>query len=199
MRLKLICTFFVFFFVYQLSAQQLSSDSTLKTPPLRNFYLGAGTGLNGPSGLAGIFVNYRIYKFVHLNAGTGLSLWGFRHSIGAEIDANPVKGGGVGIGYSYSTGFDSINLSISNGRSSTVRVMQLYPTKTINLTFHYKLLIFKRHYIQFYTGVASKIGTRVAGQYRILAGDPLSQDDKDALNVMVPGGFMLGANLMLGL
>jgi hypothetical protein len=199
MRLRLICSIILLFGFYQLSAQNVGSDSAFRVPAVRNFYIGAGTGLNGPSGLAGIFVNYRLYKFVHLNAGTGLSLWGFRHSIGAEIDANPVKGGGVGIGYSYSTGFDSINLSISNGRSSTERVMQLYPTKTINLTFHYKLLIFKRHYIQFYTGIASKIGTRVAGQYRILEGDPLSQDDKDVLNVMVPGGFMLGANLMLAL
>jgi len=69
----------------------------------------------------------------------------------------------------------------------------------VNLTFHYKILVARKHILQLYTGLSSRIATRTFGQYKIHEGSNLSVKEKKMMDQLTPGGFILGLSFLFAL
>jgi hypothetical protein len=90
----------------QLNAQSGNyyEEEEFSTNDLPVLYLGIGTGTNSYTGLLGGSINYRVQNKLFIQAGLGLSTWGYRSSIGLRYDRGYDKGFTFGLGVANSSG-----------------------------------------------------------------------------------------------
>ncbi|MBK6263691.1 hypothetical protein JKA74_01485 [Marivirga sp. S37H4] len=161
------------------------------------FYLGIGTGINTYTGLAGISANYILDKRLFLQGGLGLSTWGIRTSIGLRYDRSYRHGVTYGVNLTRSSGIDDIDVEFDSGNGSPNTVnMRLESVSTLNFKVGYNWWFGKYNTFNLTLGYALALKDQ---PWEVKDGSTLSQIDQQVLQILSPGGIILGMGLSFGI
>lgn len=161
------------------------------------FYLGIGTGINSYTGLAGLSGNYIIDKKLFIQAGLGLSSWGIRTSIGLRYDQSYRNGLTYGINLVNSSGADDIDLELETTNGATRDInMRLERISTINIKTGYNWWFGKNNTFNINLGYSFAFKKQ---PWTVKDGSSLSVTSQQVLQLIAPGGIILGIGFTFGL
>ncbi|SDL80670.1 hypothetical protein SAMN05421823_108160 [Catalinimonas alkaloidigena] len=173
------------------------SQTVLFTAP--DFYLGLGTGFNGPVGLIGPQAEYRFANKLTVAGGLGLGSWGYKMTGGVRFYPSYPSKLAFNAGVSYCTGLpkfetelDTLNGPYRQGSEVTLR---LKPTATFNLSGLYFWSLGKTTRLGVEFGYAFSLRDRA---YETLDGSQLSYESALIMDLLQPGGLILALSLMFG-
>jgi hypothetical protein len=168
----------------------------------RKVYLGIGTGVNYPAGLIGISLELQLTTDLTAYGALGMGSWGGKVGAGLRYYVDYPKSWAFGLGYSYATGIDDVDLTLENsyvysgGSTGTTAVnFKLLPVSTINISVLKQWMIGKqkRNRIGLELGYAIPTAT---DRYQVA--ESLTSKGKNFMNLMQPGGLLLGTTLSFG-
>lgn len=183
---------------WQLKAQKEEKiwDSIPRT------FIGVGTGINSQTGMIGLKVGFAPVKQVMVHFAAGSGGWGNKVSIAAEYLVNPLRGWGVGFGYSYFPGIQDFEQELDVESSSTGSgkqkvELELLSTSTVNLMFGYHKLFNNRGRFGIDLGFCIGLNEK---PYKIKdQSTVLSEESEAVLNMLSPGGIIFGIHYSFGL
>ena len=185
---RIILLLLCLFLLTKVDAQEITENQTAEYPQV---YLGFGTGFDNFTGLLGVSGTLKFHERFSVRGGTGVSGWGFKNSIGLKYDTKEIGGWSYCLGYSYSPGFKGLKMDneLESGGTREVTVDYL-SASTINLAVDRNWKIGKANifYIEF--GYAIPLQSN---RWRTTDGSVLTSVSKSTLNILQPGGLILGA------
>ena len=131
-----------------------------------------------------------------IRGGAGIGGWGGKLSLGVKYQDLMKKGIGFGLGYSYCSGISDFDAPLpdQNGQEITVN-MDLKRAGSINLTIN-KNWVFPRGNV-FYIESGYAIGVGKNPSYEINDGTLLSDDAELVMDIITPGGLILGVGFLV--
>ena len=168
---------------------------------LKKIYIGIGTGLNYQTGIIGGSLEVQLIKNLTAYGSLGLGSWGGKVGAGLRIYPSYPDKFAFGIGYSYASGINDVELDmeeefIYGGSGITPVSFNLLPSSTINISAIKHWLIGKEK--------KNRIG--IEGGYAIPTANDryeseatLTRQGRSFMNILQPGGFMIGTTFSFGL
>jgi len=159
-------------------------------------YLGAGVGINNSSGMLGVTFEAPINTHFSAKLGAGLGGWGSKISIAAKYYKEFPSSLSFGIGYSTASGSRNFEykMELEDGTMSKEK-FNLYRAHMIDFTIGKSWGQKVRFNVE--CGYSLKIA---GGDYKHLnATQDLSEDSKEVLDMVSPGGLIVGLGLSFGL
>lgn len=157
-------------------------------------YLGVTTGIDNPAGVLGFTVDVPIVPSASLNAGVGLSGWGYKTYIeGRYYFKECHRGWALGAGLSYNTGLTGFDLEAVDASNNNINAkIDLLPVK--NLFFAgYHFFNLGRGGNRFHLSLGYSYCLDGTGNYRITTQNTtISPDGRTVLDIIQPGGLMFG-------
>ena len=185
---KIILLLLCLFLLTQLDAQNITGNQTDEYPQV---YLGFGTGFDNFTGLLGVSGTLKIYEKFSVRGGMGLSGWGFKNSIGIKYDHNETGRWSYCLGYSHSSGLKGIELDMPVESGGTRKIMVDYlSASTLNLAIDRNWRIGKTGIFYLELGYAIPLQSN---RWRATDGSLITSSAEMALNILQPGGLILGA------
>lgn len=176
------------FLLIKLDAQTITENQTVQSHP---FYLGVGTGFDNFTGLIGVSGTIKLYDKLSMRGGIGLSGWGYKSSIGLKYDLKDVGGWSYCLGYSYSPGFEGIKMDMESETGDKREITVDYlSASTINLAIDRNWRIGKANIFYLELGYAIPMQSN---RWRVTDGSAISSLNEGTLNLLQPGGLILGA------
>lgn len=171
--------------------------------PASKFYLGVGTGLNNYLGLIGPSAEYRLSDKITVFGGAGLGSWGWKTSAGLKYYGNFPEGWSFNLGISHATGLDNIEIELPSecvqfASDKTKVPFDLKGANTLNLSAmkYWPLGTFSKTRFNIELGYAIPLGEN---QYEVKSTDVLTSKGKYFMNILQPGGLILGLGFSFGL
>lgn len=173
----------------------------------QNKYVEFESGWNGYVGALGARFDYRVFNSFTLNAGMGAGLWGYRLSAGTRyfIFDYPF-GPAFGLGIAYNTGAKDVELDAkledSSGNTYNDKlVFDFKPVAVVNITFLYGFKVGTKNKIYVETGYGIRL-SKDNYTYRLKDSSQdvvLSQEAKDQMDVLQPGGIIISIGFALAI
>ncbi len=160
------------------------------------FSLGLGSGVNSYTSALGISGNVKLVDRFFLQGGLGIGGWGKKYSIGLRYDMRKGNGWSYGLGYSECMGLNSFNLTINENSVVTKQTLRLHETGCINIKASYNWMISKSNLLYLDLGYAFPMKN---DPWTLKSGPSLSETAITTLNLLAPGGMILGIGITLGL
>lgn len=184
-------------FLFLVSIISANAQDIIPTPKPPDVYLGIGTGLNAYTGFLGISGNLRLTKQSFFQAGLGLGSWGYKYSIGFGYDLTDNRRWALGAGLSYCTGLRNVDMEMEmyNGGTEPVKIY-LKSAKTLNLKATHNWIIGRKNTFYVDMGYAVPLQT---SPWEITDGSIVSENSRKALDLVSPGGVILGLGFTFGL
>lgn len=178
----------------QTTKAQLSSLNQTPTT-----FIGVGTGIN-ETGIVGFVVEPMVANRLSLIGTAGLGSWGYKLSAGAQFYLNKSGyGSSMTIGYAYATGIKnfSYKLEVEPSDNEETVDMTLKGTGTVNVAYAYNFRVGGKNKLVLTAGVAIPTASE---PYTINSqGVEITNEAKSFLDLMAPGGLILGIKYMFGL
>lgn len=185
---KIILLLLCLFLLTQLDAQNITENRTDEYP---QGYLGVGTGFDNFTGLLGVSGTLKMYEKFSVRGGLGISSWGLKNSIGIKYDSNETGRWSYCLGYSYSSGVKGIELDMPLESGGTQKIMVDYlSASTLNLAIDRNWRIGRSGIFYLELGYAIPLQSH---RWRVTDGAPITSSTEMALNILQPGGLILGA------
>jgi len=196
MKRKLLVILFLSSTLYLSAQNKYSYERYLRPDSLPKFALGVGTGINNFTALIGPSVNFRVVKLLSLQGGLGLGGWGYKVSGGLILNTSYKGGLYFGAGYSYSPGENNLQMSLplQSGTTQTVHLDYL-AAGTINLKAGYSFRMGKVNTFYLECGYAIPMQ---ATAWKVTDGSALASAATETLNILQPGGIILGLGFTFG-
>ena len=179
-----------------LAQSNLKDENEVKAQPL---FLGFGSSIND-CGILSAGIELPVLKMFSFYGTAGLGSWGWK--IGGGItyypQHKPFKSG-YSLAYYSASGLDNFETKLTvepNGNEQTVK-LNLLRAGTVNLVYSYNLKVGQSSKFVFYGGYAIPV---TENAYTII--DPtvtLTETSIQFLNVMQPGGVIIGVKYMIGI
>lgn len=177
-----------------LTVNSLTAQNYLSTEK-KSVYFGIGLGIND-SGLGlGIEVpiSNKFSGFVNL----GIGGWGYKYGFGAIFYTNQAPyGSAFSLGYSVATGLKGFETELYTepfDESEMVK-LDLNNVGTINIIYSYSWTLGRKGKFSLYTGYAIPVTNNA---YEVKStGIELNEDSEQILEIMQPGGLILGLRFM---
>ncbi len=152
--------------------------------------------------MIGLKVGFAPVKQVMVHFAAGSGGWGNKVSIAAEYLINPLRGWGVGFGYSYFPGVRDFEqeLDVKSGISGSGKQkvkLELQSTSTVNLIFAYHKLFKNKGRFGIDLGFCMGLDEK---PYKVK--DPsivLSEESEAVMDMLTPGGLIFGIHYSFGL
>lgn len=162
------------------------------------FYLGLSTGIDNQSGIIGVNFDVPVTGRFSLGTGLGLSLWGYKtYGEGRFYFKDCNRGWALGAGVTHSTGFDNIISELPTTIGTTDVSMNLNPTTNVIFSgYHFFNLGRGNHRFYLQLGWSHRI---TESPYTITSGHKLDADGEAGMNILAPGGVILGFGFSFGL
>jgi len=180
------------------SAQTTNAQlSSLNQTPAT--FIGVGTGIN-ETGIVGFAVEPMVAKRLSLLGTAGIGTWGYKLSAGAQFYLSQSGfGSSMSIGYAYATGINNFSYKLEvepSGDEETVD-MTLKGAGTVNVAYAYNFRVSGKNKLVLTAGVAIPTSPE---PYTIDSQNvELTNDAKNFLDFMAPGGLILGVKYMFGI
>ena len=161
------------------------------------FFLGLSAGINNLPGVIGINAALPINQKVSLGAGVGLSYWGPKAYGEVTYFFNPChKGWAVGAGATRSSGMRDVRRTLHTVTGKEDVTLNLYP-KTNVFFAGYKYWSVGQRGNKIFLMFGWSVGVTDT-KYKVISGQVLTQDQKDRINAISPGGVILGGGFLFG-
>lgn len=174
--------------------QYFESAQDVKVPSL---YLGLGLVIND-SGL-GAGLEIPLTDKLSINGNAGLGGWGWKVGGSINLYSRQVPyNSEFSLGFSHASGLLSFNQELGVGANDTKQIVELDLNKveTINLLYTYNLRVGNSCKAAFSTGYAFSI---TSTPYEVKTqGVVLSETSKQLMDIMQPGGLIIGIKFMFG-
>jgi hypothetical protein len=177
-----------------IAQQPYSSTEEVETPS--HFW---GLGLMFNEGGLGGALEIPLAQKVYLAGNAGLGSWGYK--IGAGItfypEGVPYKSG-YGLGFSHATGLAGFEteLFVEPNEQEQDVTLDLLPANTINLMYSYNIRLRTTNKFVLYAGYALPITSKA---FKVKTdGITLSSTSEQMLQILQPGGLILGFRFMFG-
>jgi hypothetical protein len=161
-------------------------------------YLGLGLGVND-YGL-GAVIEIPLSGKISVSGSLGLGGWGWKAGGSLNLYTNQIsERSEFSLGYSYASGLKDFNFEMAVEPNETQRMLNfdLNPVETINLIYTYNLKIGNSCKAGFSAGYA--IPVTAEPYYLNTSGVVLSSTSEQIMNIMQPGGLIIGIKFMFGL
>ncbi len=176
------------FLLIKLDAQNITENQPDEYPQV---YLGVGTGFDNFTGIFGVSGTLKIYDKFSVRGGLGFSGWGLKNSIGIKYDLKETGGWSYCLGYSHSPGFKGIKLDMELESGGTREITVDYlSANTINLAIDRNWRIGKTNIFYLEFGYAIPLQSN---RWRVTDDSAITSSAEMALNLLQPGGLILGA------
>ncbi len=179
-------------------AQRKTTTVTRSSDEKPSSYLGLSGGINNIAGFAGITFETPISENFSGKLGLGVGGWGVKTAIAGKYYKEYASSWSFGAGYSTASGFKDVPLGLT--RAATPNT-----TETIKMTLN------RAHMMDLVAGKSwgrkVKFGIELGYSIKV-AGGTYTQTDKSivlsdvstkTMNILVPGGLILGMGLMFRL
>jgi hypothetical protein len=175
--------------------KDLRSKTDTRCPKL---YLGFGTGINFSTGLLGVNVDIPVVEGFSLSTGAGISSWGYKVYGEARYAFKPCnRGWAVGTGLTLNTGLEDFQAEMPTTFGTRLVTMDLNPKTNLFICgYHFWNMGKRNHrfYLQF--GYSIPLSNN---DYTIKSGDVLTSDGAAVMDVLSPGGLILGIGFSFGI
>ncbi len=193
-----IAAVFLFLIVVkaQLAAQQDAQINEIQKS--KSLFLGVGLGIND-YGFGGV-LELPVAEKLALFGNIGLGGWGYK--IGGGIGFYPSKvpyKSSVSIGYAFASGFDEFEteLNVEPNNQSEKVMLRLNHIGTVNLVYSYNIHLGKSSKFVVSAGYAIPLTDNT---YDLKSpGVVLTETSKQVIDIMAPGGLILGIRFMFGI
>jgi hypothetical protein len=191
----------LFVLIALLSANISIAQNRKKAPPEKDtrcpkVYIGFGTGINFSTGLIGFNVDVPI-KDLSLSAGAGLSSWGTKVYGEARYYFSPCnRGWALGTGLTLNTGLTNFQSDLPTTRGTRTVTMDLNP-KTNLFLCGYRFWNMGKHNNRFYLQLGYSLPLS-NDDYTIRSGDVLTSESVAAMDLVSPGGLIVGIGFSFG-
>jgi hypothetical protein len=174
--------------ITKLDAQEITENQTAEYPQV---YLGVGTGFDNFTGFMGVSGTLKMYERFSVRGGAGFSGWGLKSSIGIKYDQSETGRWSYCLGYSHSPGLEGIKLDMELESGGTQEITVDYLSAgTINLAIDRNWRIGKTGIFYLEFGYAVPLQSN---RWRVTDGSTITRSADMALNILQPGGLILGA------
>jgi hypothetical protein len=174
--------------ITKLDAQEITENKTAEYPQV---YLGVGTGFDNFTGFMGVSGTLKMYERFSVRGGAGFSGWGLKSSIGIKYDQSETGRWSYCLGYSHSPGLEGIKLDMELESGGTQEITVDYLSAgTINLAIDRNWRIGKTGIFYLEFGYAVPLQSN---RWRVTDGSTITRSADMALNILQPGGLILGA------
>lgn len=187
---------FLLFFNESMYAQQESwTSETTKSP---STYIGMGLGIND-YGL-GACIEIPIVERLSFYGNAGLGGWGWK--LGAGISLYPSKspyGSSFSIGYASASGFIDFEteLAVEPNNQNQLVTLDLNRVGTVNLVYSYNFQLGQKSKFALSAGYAIPVTNNT---YDIkTTGVTLTEISKQVIDIMQPGGLIIGFKFLFGI
>ncbi len=173
-------------------------DATPKSPFL---YFGLGTGINSNTGLTGVKLGVRINESMLIDLSAGIGSWGNKMGLGIVFNAVNKNAWCPVVSISRATGIDNIpvNIEVDNnaGYKEIKKIdMQLNAATMLNLSIQRQWLRPSGNRMVLELGYSILAN---GGDYKILSNHILTDVGKATMEILKPGGLMLGFSYNFGI
>lgn len=192
-----VVLFTILLFFNESTYAQQDSWSSLRTKTASAF-IGVGLGFND-NGLGGC-LEIPIEKKLSFYGNAGLGGWGWK--LGGGFSFYPSTGpygSSLSIGYASASGFQNFQtqLTIEPNDEYRIIVLDTNPVGTVNLVYAYNLQLGKKSKFALSAGYAMPV---TKNAYDVITpGVVLSETSKQILEIMQPGGLILGLKFLFGI
>lgn len=191
---SIFLTFLCFFATLPLIGQIEYNPSP---EPLPTVYLGVGTGISNFTGLLGVSCTINATDQVAIRGAAGIGGWGYKYSFGINYHKNYLRGWNYGLSYSHYTGMRGMQMDMEVNSGNTQEVTIDYqPTGTLNLTMAYSWKLGRKNSFYLEYGYAIAMENK---PWEVTSGEIFSSKSQQVMNLVRPGGLMLGVGFTFGL
>jgi hypothetical protein len=180
------------FTVLTINAQS-SRPKEYTTP---QFSLGLGSGMNNYTSALGISGNLKVAEQFFLQGGLGAGAWGSKYSVGIRYDLHKGSGWSYGMGYSQCSGAKNMDLTLNNNGATEIYKLDLLEASAINLKATRNWMVSKTIMLYIDLGYAVPLQNE---PWHVTSGPSTSDLAKTFLNLMAPGGVIVGTGISFGL
>ncbi len=162
------------------------------------FYLGLSTGINNHSGILGVNFDVPVTGHFSLGTGLGLSSWGYKsYGEGRFYFKDCNRGWALGAGITYATGAEDFIVEMPTTIGTTDVSMNLEPVTNVAVSaYHFFGLGRGSHRFYLQMGWSQRLNDT---PYVVTSGHTLDSDGKAAMDLVTPGGLILGFGFSFGL
>lgn len=180
----------------QLFGQQYFEGSNDAKVP--SVYLGLGLGINDYG--IGVGLEIPLTDKLSINGNAGLGGWGWK--IGGNINLYSKQvpyNSEFSLGFSHASGLQGFKQELGVGSNDTKQMVELdlNTVETINLMYTYNLRVGNSCKAAFSAGYAISI-TNIPYEVKT-SGVVLSETSKQIIDIMQPGGLIIGVKFMFGI
>jgi hypothetical protein len=201
MPLKLIVLLSIVIFSSNNSFTQTNKyDVAPKSP---SFYFGLGTGINANTGIFGIKLDARVNESILIEASAGIGTWGNKIGLGLILNAINSNSWCPVISISRATGIDNVSSNLELQNSSNIKYkrdvdMNLKPATLFNIGMQRHWVRPKGNRIVLELGYSILVA---GGEYNatLNPGEKLSDISTNAMDIIKPGGIMIGFSYNFGI
>lgn len=179
---------------FQTTKAQLSSmNGNPKT------FIGFGTSLN-EIGYIGFALEAKLVNRLAFLGHAGVGSWGYKVGGGLQYYLKESGyGSSMNIGYAYATGLNNFTYSLETEPYGTKEevTLDLLGTGTVNVAYAYNFRIGGKNKLAISAGYSIPLAT---DNYNVkTAGVELNDNSKQVLDIIAPGGVILGVKYMFGI
>ncbi|RYE24728.1 MAG: hypothetical protein EOP51_06440 [Sphingobacteriales bacterium] len=163
-------------------------------------YLGVSTGLENQAGLLGFTVDVPIVSQVSVGGGIGLSSWGTKIYAEGRYYFRPCqRGWAIGAGITHNTGFSNFTTELPSGYGGNMSTtLDLNPVTNGFVSGYHFFNLGRAHRHRFYlqAGYSFRL---TSNNYTVVSGGPLTGDARQVMDILQPGGLILGLGFSFGI
>jgi hypothetical protein len=162
-------------------------------------YLGLSTGINNFNGMLGINGEIKIIRNLTIAGGAGIGGWGYKFAGAVRYYLHYPKGFCFGLGYSTATGMQGFEAELETTRPGGSQMVELNLNRAnnLNLTASYQWRLGKRFRLGLDLGYAFPLQDKA---WELVSDDiVLSDTSEQVMDILTPGGLILGFGFSIGL
>lgn len=197
---------FVVFFLISFSCafaqvDQFNSRPVKEKPQTKRVYLGFASGIDNYTGLIGPSLEVNIINGLTVYGGAGLGSWGYKASGGVKYYLKYPFKWAFNLGFSHATGIKDYTFEIETESPQgsvgiTEVTMDWHPSNTLNISGLYHIRLGKKNRFNVELGYALPLTENF---YTIKKGYELSDTGEANMQLLQPGGLIIGVGFTFGL
>jgi hypothetical protein len=161
-------------------------------------YVGTGTGMNNLNAFLGFFLEGNIIQNFTLAGGFGIGAWGYKAAVAARYYRKYPYKVFYGLGFSTASGISNIELEVYTEPNNETEFVEfrMKRANTLNLSLGYQFKAGKKGRIYLELGYGIRLQP---DRYEILTPNvQLTETSTQVMDMMVPGGLILGVGYSFG-
>ncbi len=163
-------------------------------------FITTSTGLNNSNGLLAVGAEYEFVKQVGVDAGFGVSSWGYKMNVGFQYFFKPChKGWTIGLGVTHNLGLSNFQTSASTIYGNNEQVtLDLHPVTNFYIATHYYANLGQTGKNKFFLMLGWSQAL-TANTFNQVYGDPINDATVKAYNFLKPGGLIAAIGFGFGI